>query len=80
MASSPGGFELVSSGAYFGWVRHPHAGTPTLQVVADLLTTKDTLVIPGTAFTPTDQQMLRMSFANLSEPEIDELARRLSET
>lgn len=79
MASAPGGYELVSSGAYFGWVRHPHGDTPTLQVVADLLTERDTLVIPGTAFTPSDQQMLRLSFANLSEPEIDELARRLAE-
>jgi aspartate/methionine/tyrosine aminotransferase len=79
MADSPGGYELISSGAYFGWVRHPHSDTPTLDVVADLLATKDILVIPGTAFTPTDQQMLRFSFANLSEPEIDELARRLAE-
>ncbi len=79
MAGSPGGFELVSSGAYFGWVRHPHADTPTLQVVADLLSHQDTLVIPGTAFTPADEQMLRLSFANLTEPEIDELAVRLGE-
>jgi len=79
MAHAPGGYELVSSGAYFGWVRHPHAGTPTLEVVANLLADKDILVIPGTAFTPTDEQMLRLSFANLSEPEIDELARRLAE-
>ena len=28
MADSPGGFELVSSGAYFGWVRHPHSQHP----------------------------------------------------
>lgn len=79
MADAPGGYELVSSGAYFGWVRHPHADTPTLQVVADLLSEKDTLVIPGTAFTPTDEQMLRLSFANLGEPEIAELAVRLAE-
>jgi len=79
MADAPGGYELMSSGAYFGWVRHPHASTPTLQVVADLLATKDTLVIPGTAFTPSDEQMLRFSFANLSEPEITELANRLAE-
>ena len=79
MTASPGGYELVSSGAYFGWVRHPHTGTPTLQVVADLLAHKDILVIPGTAFTPTDQAMLRFSFANLSEPEITELARRLAQ-
>jgi len=79
MADSPGGYELVSSGAYFGWVRHPHVGTPTLQVVADLLATKDILVIPGTAFTPADERMLRFSFANLSGPEIIELAARLAE-
>lgn len=79
MASSPGGYELISSGAYFGWVRHPQADKPTLQVVADLLASKDILVIPGTAFTPTDEQMLRLSFANLSESEITELAVRLAE-
>jgi len=79
MAQSPGGYELVSSGAYFGWVRHPDAGIPTLNVVAGLLSHKDVLVIPGTAFTPTDQQMLRLSFANLSEPEISDLAARLAE-
>ena len=78
MGNSPGGYELVTSGAYFGWVRHPHRTTPTLEVVADLLASKDILVIPGTAFTPSDQQMLRLSFANLSEPEITELAARLA--
>ncbi len=79
MAAKPGGYELVSSGAYFGWVRHPHTDKPAQEVVSDLLKSKDILVIPGTAFTPTDQQMLRFSFANLDEAEIDELARRLSE-
>jgi aspartate/methionine/tyrosine aminotransferase len=79
MAASPGGYELISSGAYFGWVRHPHAHKPTLQVVAELLASKDILGIPGTAFTPTDKQMLRLSFANLSESEITELAVRLAE-
>ena len=79
MGESPGGYELVSSGAYFGWVRHPHDGVPTLQVVSDLLADKDILVIPGTAFTPTDEAMLRFSFANLDADEIAELGRRLAE-
>ena len=79
MAASPGGYELLSSGAYFGWVRHPHDLVGSLDVVADLLDQKDILVIPGTAFTPTDERMLRLSFANLSEPEIYELAVRLAE-
>jgi len=79
MSAKPGGYELVSSGAYFGWVRHPYVGRPTLEVVEELLTKRDVLVIPGTAFTPTDEQMLRFSFANLSADEIDDLAIRLAE-
>ena len=79
MAARPGGYELVSSGAYFGWVRHPFADRDTLDVVAELLHERDILVIPGTAFTPGDAGMLRFSFANLDEAEIDELALRLAE-
>ncbi len=78
MTDSPGGVEIVSTGAYFGWVRHS-IDAPTDDVVRRLVLEHDVLVIPGTAFTPTDQSMLRMSFANLTEPEIDELPRRLSE-
>ena len=79
MASAPGGFELVSSGAYFGWVRHPFPDVETGQVVRRLVLEQDVLVIPGTAFTPTDQQMLRLSFANLTPAEISELPQRLEE-
>ncbi|MEM7096522.1 MAG: aminotransferase [Actinomycetota bacterium] len=79
MNDRPGGFELVSSGAYFGWVRHPFEDQDTLDVVASLLRERDILVIPGTAFTPEDERFLRFSFANLDESEIDELARRLGE-
>lgn len=78
LTSRPGGFEVVTSGAYFGWVRHT-TGRPTDAVVRDMVLQHDVLVIPGTAFTATDQQMLRMSFANLSLSEIDELPGRLAE-
>ncbi len=79
MRARPGGYELVSSGAYFGWVRHPYADTQTLDVVASLLHDRDVLVIPGTAFTPDDRAMLRFSFANLSSDEIGELVSRLAQ-
>ncbi len=79
MRSRPGGFELVSSGAYFGWVRHPLAGVPAEEVVRRLVLDHDVLVIPGTAFTADDQGMLRFSFANLTEPELAELPDRLAE-
>ena len=79
MAAAPGGFELVSAGAYFGWVRHPFPDVPTERVVRALVLDHDVLTIPGTAFTPRDDHMLRFSFANLADEELDELPRRLAE-
>ena len=80
MAEQPGGFELVTSGAYFGWVRAPqHGGDDTASIVRRLVVDHDVLVIPGTAFTPDDQHLLRFSFANLDGAEIAELGVRLTE-
>ncbi|MEM9464188.1 MAG: aminotransferase [Actinomycetota bacterium] len=81
MAERPGGFELVTAGAYFGWVRAP-GGEPddtTAAIVRRLVVEHDILVIPGTAFTTTDERMLRFSFANLDADQITELGVRLAE-
>ncbi len=77
MAEEPGGFTLASSGAFFGWVRHPFVDLPTADVVKRLVLDHDVLVIPGTAFTPTDERWLRMSYANLDPDQLVELGRRL---
>ncbi|MER7879356.1 aminotransferase [Streptomyces solisilvae] len=77
LADRPGGFELMSSGGFFGWIRHPFAGRPTDEVVRDLIIRYDTLVIPGTAFLPDDRQMFRASFGNVSEAGLTEFAERL---
>ncbi len=79
MAVEPGGFELVTSGAFFGWVRHPFHGEPTTEVIRRLVLDHDVLAIPGTAFTPTDDRWIRFSYANLDEPELDDLGARLAE-
>ena len=79
MAERPGGWELASSGAYFGWARHPFGVEPTLDVVRRLVLDHDVLTIPGTAFTPADEGYVRVSFTNLDEPEVHLLAERLSE-
>ena len=79
MQDQPGGFEVVASGAYFGWVRHPRADLTTSEGVRRLILEHDVLVIPGTAFTAEDDAMVRMSFANLEPAEIEELTRRLAE-
>ncbi|MEM8705782.1 MAG: aminotransferase [Actinomycetota bacterium] len=78
MAARPGGFELVATGAYFGWVRGPD-DTPTDELLRRLVVDHDVLAIPGTAFTAGDEHMLRLSFANLDAAQIDLLGERLAE-
>lgn len=77
MATEPGGFELVHSGAFFGWLRHPFDDAPTDQIVKMLVAEHDVLMIPGTAFTDVDQGFLRCSFANLEGEALADLATRL---
>ncbi|MEU1945781.1 aminotransferase [Streptomyces sp. NPDC020125] len=77
LAERPGGFELLSCGGFFGWVRHPFADRGTEDVVRDLITRYDTLVIPGTAFLPDDRQVFRGSFGNVDRAGLTEFAGRL---
>ncbi len=76
MAAEPGGFVLHSAGAYYGWVEHRH-DVPTVEVVERLILEQGVLAIPGTAFTPQDRSMIRMSFANAELDRLDELVERL---
>jgi aspartate/methionine/tyrosine aminotransferase len=80
LAGRPGGFELLTCGGFFGWIRHPFAGRGTDAVARDLITRYDTLVISGTAFLPDDRQMLRVSFGNVDLAGLTEFARRLQLT
>ena len=79
MRGEPGGFKVESSGAYFGWVKHPRSDLPTEEVVKKLVLEHDVLAIPGTAFTVNDESMIRLSFANLDPQQISELPSRLAE-
>ena len=79
MATNPGGFELASAGAYFGWVRHPFTHRSTDDVIKQLVLEHDVLAIPGTAFTPHDERWVRFSFANLDPDELVEFGVRLEE-
>jgi len=78
MADRPGGFEVLSAGGFFGWVRHPFAGHATDDVVRRLAVEYDTLVIPGTAFLPDDRRTFRVSFSNVDRPALADLAARLA--
>jgi aspartate/methionine/tyrosine aminotransferase len=78
MAARPGGFELLSCGGYFGWVRHPFAGRATGDVARDLVIKQDMLVMPGTAFHPGDPGALRVSVSNLHRGQIADFTARLA--
>jgi len=78
LTARPAGFEAVSFGGFFAWVRHPFTDRPTSDVVRDLVLNHDTLVIPGTAFLPDDRQMLRISAGRIDEAAAATLARRLT--
>jgi aspartate/methionine/tyrosine aminotransferase len=77
MAERPGGFELLSCGGFFGWIKHPFADRPTADVVRGLVREHGVLVVPGTAFLPEDRQTLRVSVGNADLAAISELAVRL---
>ncbi|OSY35531.1 aspartate/methionine/tyrosine aminotransferase [Pseudonocardia autotrophica] len=78
LAPRPGGFEVVSSGGFFAWVRHPFTDRPSADVVRELLLEHDTLVIPGTAFLPEDRRMLRVSVGRVDADAAGTLAGRLA--
>jgi len=77
-AATPGGFELSSAGAYYGWVRHPFSSMATPDLVEALLIEQGVLTIPGTAFMGHDAHMIRFSFANAEVERLDELGERLT--
>ncbi|RZS32260.1 aspartate/methionine/tyrosine aminotransferase [Herbihabitans rhizosphaerae] len=77
MAQRPGGFEALSCGGFFAWIRHPFADRPTAQVVRELAIRFDAIVMPGTAFLPCDHNMIRVSVGNCDRDAVDDLARRL---
>ena len=77
LADQPGGFEVLACGGYFGWLRHPFRDEPTPDLARRLLIDHDLLLLPGTAFEPTDTRSLRVSIAGVDERTAGDLADRL---
>jgi hypothetical protein len=71
------GFELVSAGAWFAYVRHPFAGRTATEVARHLAQVHGVLCVPGDMFGPGQEAYLRFAFANLKVDEIPELLSRL---
>jgi len=71
------GYELISSGAYFAYVRHPFEDTPARDVAKRLADEQNILCLPGSFFGPDQERCLRLAYANASVEEMPELAARL---
>ena len=78
MAAAETGYDVVASGAYFAYVRHPF-GHETGRVVARrLLEEQHVLSLAGEMFGPGQEPYLRLAFANLDDELIPELVARLA--
>ncbi len=73
-------YELVGSGAYFAYVKHPFAGETSKSVAMRLARENDLLCLPGSMFGPGQENYLRFAFANVEAERMAGLAERLIES
>lgn len=72
------GYELVSAGAYFAYLRHPFDGRPSAAVARGLAERQNLLCLPGAMFGPGQDGFLRFAFANVAAEVMPEIATRLA--
>ena len=72
------GWNLLSNGAYFGYVRHPFEESGSLETAQRLAREIGVLTIPGTFFGDGQESCLRFAFANASRSVIAELPDRIA--
>jgi aspartate/methionine/tyrosine aminotransferase len=72
------GYELVSAGAYFAYLRHPFTGEPARNVAKRLADDENMLCLPGSMFGPGQEDYLRFAFANVDADKMSEITRRLA--
>ncbi|WP_374308158.1 aminotransferase [Dongia sp.] len=72
------GYEVVSAGAYFAYVKHPHRGQPATAVAKRLADKQNLLALPGSMFGPGQEDFLRVAFANVDATKMPEIAARLA--
>ncbi|MDY0870658.1 aminotransferase [Dongia rigui] len=72
------GYEVVSAGAYFAYVKHPHQGRNATDVAKRLADKQNLLALPGSMFGPGQESFLRVAFANVDADRMPEIAARLA--
>ena len=73
-------YDVVSAGAFFAYMRHPHAGKGATEVARHLADNENMLCLPGAFFGPGQDAYLRFSFANVEAERMVEIADRLLRT
>lgn len=71
------GYELISAGGYFAYIRHPFAKRSAKEVARSLADQQNVLCLPGSFFGPGQERFLRFAFANADEADIELLGDRL---
>ena len=77
MAARPGGFEVVTSGAFFAYVRHPFGAEGAATVGRRLAIEHNLFTIPGDAFGTGQDRYLRLAFGNVDRDGIIAAVARL---
>jgi aspartate/methionine/tyrosine aminotransferase len=73
------GYELITAGAYFAYLKHPHRGRKATEVARRLADRRNLLSLPGSVFGPQQEDFLRVAFANVDAKLMPEIAARLAE-
>jgi len=72
------GYELISSGAYFAYLRHPHRRLSATDAARRLADRQNMLCLPGSMFGDGQNEYLRFAFANVPVESMPAIAERLA--
>jgi aspartate/methionine/tyrosine aminotransferase len=72
------GYELISAGGFFAYLKHPHRGRSAMAVAKRLAQQQNLLILPGSMFGPDQDDYLRVAFANVEAKWMPEVAERLA--
>jgi aspartate/methionine/tyrosine aminotransferase len=72
------GYELISAGGFFAYLKHPHRGRSAMEVAKRLAQEQNLLILPGSMFGPGQDDYLRVAFANVEAKWMPEVAERLA--